>query len=69
MEKAFEELQIKDDFMFSVIISVAMNMLQDGDLPLEKIAKYSGFTLLSLMIGEKEKCGYAAGYRDGNLKD
>lgn len=55
--------------MFSVIISVAMNMLQDGDLPLEKIAKYSGFTLLSLMIGEKEKCGYAAGYRDGNLKD
>lgn len=40
--------------MFSVIISVAMNMLQDGDLPLEKIAKYSGFTLLSLMIGKKK---------------
>ena len=35
-------------------ILVAMNMLQDGDLPLEKIAKYSGLTLEDVLELEKE---------------
>ena len=35
-------------------ISVATNMLQDGDLPLEKIAKYSGLTLEDVLELEKE---------------
>jgi hypothetical protein len=35
-------------------ILVAMNMLQDGDLPLEKIALYSGLTLEQVLELEKE---------------
>ena len=35
-------------------IAVAMNMLQDGDLPLEKIAMYSGLTLQQVLELEKE---------------
>ena len=35
-------------------IAVAMNMLQDGDLPLEKIAMYSGLTLEQVLELEKE---------------
>ena len=35
-------------------ISVAMNMLQDGDLPLEKIAKYSGLIPEDVLELEKE---------------
>ncbi len=31
-----------------------MNMLQDGDLPLEKIAKYSGLTPEDVLELEKE---------------
>ena len=35
-------------------MTVAMNMLQDGDLPLEKIAMYSGLTLEQVIELEKE---------------
>jgi len=35
-------------------ITVAMNMLQDGDLPLEKIAMYCGLTLEQVIELEKE---------------
>ena len=35
-------------------IAVAMNMLQDGDLPLEKIAMYSGLTLEQVLELERE---------------
>ncbi|MCM1499252.1 MAG: hypothetical protein NC124_12370, partial [Clostridium sp.] len=35
-------------------ILVAMNMLQDGDLPLEKVAMYSGLTLEQVLELEKE---------------
>ncbi len=31
-----------------------MNMLQDGDLPLEKIAMYSGLTLEQVLKLERE---------------
>lgn len=35
-------------------MTVAMNMLQDGDLPLEKIVMYSGLTLEQVIELEKE---------------
>ncbi len=35
-------------------MTVAMNMLQDGHLPLEKIAMYSGLTLEQVTELEKE---------------
>lgn len=36
------------------VISVAMNMLKDGDLPLEKIAKYSGLAFEQVLELEAE---------------
>ena len=35
-------------------ISVAMRMIEDGDLPLEKVAMYSGLTLEQVLELEKE---------------